>query len=232
MSKPDIKVTIGVDPTSYSVIQDGLDKQTFKIKVEPSSDTASQLEKQMKGVKMDVDTSAANKNISQTSKSIAATQKSAQSLGSTLRNVLNIGSSAALVAKGFRLIATTAKNAVKAVKDIDGAIANLRIATGANYDTAKQLVSAYNQMAKTLGATTVEVADSAETWLRQGKSIQEANMLIKDSMILSKVGMLDSAEAAKALTSSMKGYGVGVNDDDDRSCCSRLAVREILSKTA
>ena len=66
-------------------------------------------------------------------------------------------------------------------------------------------MNTYNQMAKTLGATTVEVADSANSFLRQGKSVEETNTLIRDSMILSKVGMIDSATATQYLTSAMKG---------------------------
>ena len=74
------------------------------------------------------------------------------------------------------------------------------------------MLQQYNQVAQTLGATTKDIADSAVTWLRQGKTGQEANTLIYDSMMLAKNGMIDSASAAKYLTSAMNGYKVSAED--------------------
>ena len=91
------------------------------------------------------------------------------------------------------------------VADLNTAMVNIQMATGDNIQQAQGLMNTYNQMAKTLGATTVEVADSANSFLRQGKSVEETNTLIRDSMILSKVGMIDSATATQYLTSAMKG---------------------------
>lgn len=47
---------------------------------------------------------------------------------------------------------------------------------------------------------------------RQGKSISETNYLIRQSMIASKIGMLDSAEAVEILTSTLNGYQMSVAD--------------------
>ena len=61
-------------------------------------------------------------------------------------------------------------------------------------------------MAKELGSTTTQIAEGADAWLRQGKSIDEANTLIKDSMILSKIGMIDASDATEDLTAVLNGY--------------------------
>ena len=98
------------------------------------------------------------------------------------------------------------------VVNIDKALVNLQIASGKTREETKTLIKEYSTLAKQLGATTVEVADAADTWLRQGYSTKEANTLITNSMMLSKLGQIDSAEASKALTSAMKGYGVAVED--------------------
>lgn len=95
---------------------------------------------------------------------------------------------------------------------IDKAIVNLQIASGKSREETQLLVKEYATLAKTLGSTTVEVADAADTWLRQGYSAEEANTLITNSMMLSKLGQMESAEASIALTSAMKGYGVAVED--------------------
>lgn len=98
------------------------------------------------------------------------------------------------------------------VVELDGAITDLQIATGKTRDETTKLVQSYADLAKQLGATMTEVAEGADTWLRQGYSVEETTQLISDSMKLSKLGQLEAAEASKALTSAMKGYKVEVED--------------------
>lgn len=98
------------------------------------------------------------------------------------------------------------------VVNIDKALVNLQIASGKTREETKRLIKEYAALAKQLGATTIEVAEAADTWLRQGYSAEEANTLIANSMMLSKLGQMESAEASRALTSAMKGYGVAVED--------------------
>lgn len=218
----------------------------FKARIVAELDT-SKVEQQInqlnnKNVKFNVDTGKTQKDINGINNAINSTNKTAMSFCDTLKKSLNIGSAAAITAKGFQLIRTAANNAVDAVKELGGAITDLRIATGESYDTAKGWVKNYNSMAQSLGSTTTEVSDSAVTWVRQGKSIQEANTLIKDSMILSKVGMLESSNAAELLTLAMKGYKIEVNDAigiidkltavDANAAVNAGALAEGMSKTA
>lgn len=104
------------------------------------------------------------------------------------------------------------KSAVDSVYDLNQALINLRIVTGDSNTAAQALLSTYNQMAQELGSTTTAVADAAIEWQRQGYGVEESNTLLKDSMALSIVGMMDSEEAAKSLTAAMKSYGVSVDD--------------------
>ena len=82
---------------------------------------------------------------------------------------------------------------------------------GSTRGEAREMLSTYSQMAQELGSTTKEVATAAVEWQRQGYTVAETNTLIKNSMILSKVGMIESAEAQQYLTSAMKGYNKSVN---------------------
>lgn len=104
------------------------------------------------------------------------------------------------------------KQMVSSVVALDKVVTDLQVATGYTRDETRDLLDTYSEMGKQLGATTLDVAQSADTWLRQGYAIEETNTLIKNSMILSKLGQINSADAAKALTSSMKGYNVSVED--------------------
>ena len=113
---------------------------------------------------------------------------------------------------GVMAVVNTIRTMINTVKELDAAIVNLQMATNSSYESTLGLIQSYNQLAQQLGATTVEVAESANDWLRQGKSVEETNTLITNSMVLSKVGALDSASATQYLTSAMKGYSVATED--------------------
>lgn len=95
---------------------------------------------------------------------------------------------------------------------IDKAVTDLQIATGKTRAQTVKLVQSYSDLAKQLGATVTEITSAADTWLRQGYAIEQVNTLITNTMYLSKLGQIESAEASKALTSAMKGYKVSVED--------------------
>lgn len=98
------------------------------------------------------------------------------------------------------------------VVKLDSAVVNLSMVTGYNRDRTKELVASYSEMAQELGAVTSEVAAAADDWLRQGYSLEDTNELIKTSTVLSKIGLINSAEATQYLTSAIKGYKVEIND--------------------
>lgn len=104
------------------------------------------------------------------------------------------------------------KNMISTVRDLDKALTDLRIVTGDSKSAAQELLSTYNEMAQVLGSTTSVVAKSADDWLRQGYNLVDTNQLIKDSMVLSIVGQMDSAEATSSLTAAMKGYSLGASE--------------------
>ena len=131
-------------------------------------------------------------------------QKMIKTFGSRVRSAL----AGIMVAKVGQYIRDVYNNVV----DLDEAVVNLQIATGKTREETKLLVKEYAGLAKQLGATTNDIADSADTWLRQGYSEEQTDTLIKNSTMLSKLGKMDAESASKALTSAMNGYKVAVKD--------------------
>lgn len=111
--------------------------------------------------------------------------------------------------QALRRAATEAKDTVV---ELDKAATDLAIVTGSGSEEAYSLLEEYNRMAQQLGATTTQISDAASEWLRQGKTAAETTTLIEQSMILSKVGAMESTTATQNLTSAMKGYGLAVED--------------------
>lgn len=135
-----------------------------------------------------------------------------QQFGNTLRDAFYAFTAANLLQDAIYKVIDGGKEAVGTVKELNDAAVSLRMATGDSYNSVKQLMSDYNAMAQELGAVTTSVSEAADEWLRQGHSIEDTNTLITDSMMLSKISNLESADSTKYLTSAMQGYKVAVND--------------------
>ena len=139
------------------------------------------------------------------------TTKKSTSLFGNFKNTLKQVISAGLSWKIFSAAMNSLKDAQNTVIDLDKSLVDLQIVMGSTRGEAREMLSTYSQMAQELGSTTKEVATAAVEWQRQGYTVAETNTLIKNSMILSKVGMIESAEAQQYLTSAMKGYNMSVN---------------------
>lgn len=136
----------------------------------------------------------------------------------------------------------TFKQMVNTAKDIDTSLYNLQVATGGTREQTKALIGTYNELAQDLGSTTTQVANAADDWLRSGKSISEANDLIKDSMVLAKIGMMETGTATQDLMAILNGYGVDASKAieiisklgsvDRESASSAGGLAEALSRTA
>nr|DAG27520.1 MAG TPA: chromosome segregation ATPase [Caudoviricetes sp.] len=62
-------------------------------------------------------------------------------------------------------ITASFQKVITLTKELDTAIFNLRVVSGANAEEARGLIDDYNKLAKQLGATTVEIANAANEWL-------------------------------------------------------------------
>ena len=143
-----------------------------------------------------------NKEINKQNSGLQTTGKHSQSL---LESVKNIGRYV-LMYQALNAIQTGVQKAYETITELDKAFTDIQLVTGDTDEEINQLSQDYNELAKQMGATTQEVAEGASEWLRQGKSIEETNYLLKSSMTLSKVGAMESAEATQLLTSTLNGY--------------------------
>jgi TP901 family phage tail tape measure protein len=88
----------------------------------------------------------------------------------------------------------------------------LSIPGATSNEEIRTLSSDYNLLAKELGSTTIEISKGSVEWLRQGKSIAETKELLKSTMMLSKLGALESAEATDYLTAVLNSYKLEAKD--------------------
>lgn len=117
-----------------------------------------------------------------------------------------------IAAKVLNKIPQDIQKVIQYTKELDAAMTNIRVVTGASAEEAKTLARGYTQLAKELGITTVEVANSANEWARQGYEAEQANQLIIASSKLAKLGMISTTEATKDLTSAIKGFKLSTEE--------------------
>lgn len=159
-------------------------------------------------------------------------------MASTIRRTIEYSLSLGLLYGALNQI----KQGIQYIKDLNKEMVNIQVATGMSKKEIDELALTYNGLAKELGATTLEVSASATTWLKQGKTVQETQELIRGSMMLSKLGLIDNAEASSYLTTILNGYKFEVEDVtkiiskmiavDNASAASVAGISEALSKTS
>lgn len=197
-------------------------------------------------VDVDINSDGADKATKKISE-LAYTTKHSQTVFEKLKNTMgnlfsgkNIAFTAYLAV--LNEIRKAASNTRQEITDLDKSITDLSVAMGQGRNAAAEYLKQLNQQAQDMGATTKEVADSADSWLRQGKSVKETGELVYDSMILSKLGQIESADASTYLTSALNGYkksaseAINIVDKltavDMESASDAGGLAESMSKTA
>lgn len=135
-----------------------------------------------------------------------------------------------LIGGGVSSLVRGVKDIYNTVVELNKAFVDLRIASGGSAASTTKLLRSYVSLGKEMGATTTEVASAADSYLRQGKSIAETEELVRTSLILSKVGQIESAQSTEYLTTAMKGYGVEV--ENTLGIVDKLTAVDAISATS
>lgn len=224
-----------------------------------STETRKELNAKIKNVrpkvKVDADTTAAVKKIrklgqqktnpkvaptvdnTQVISSLKDTQKETKTLFDRFINGM-IGVN--LVRMAVQKVISAIHEAISSAKELDKIKTDIQMVSRTSDSEVNTMMSSYNSMAKDLSSTTKSVSEAANEFLRMGESISNTNELIKSSQVLSKVGMIESSDAASYLISSMKGYKIAAEDSinivdklsatDAEAAVSAGGLAEALSK--
>lgn len=205
-----------------------------KIKIQAKLDSSkikSELNAKLKSIKpkikVDADTSQAIKKIkklgqqktkatvqatvdnSQAISSLKETQKETKSL---FDRFINGAVGVNLVRMSVQKVTQAINEAIAGIKELDKIKTNIQMVSGTSDPSVDAMMRTYNSMAKDLKSTTKAVSEAANEFLRMGESVANTNELIRSSQVLSKVGMIESSDAASYLISSLKGYKIAAKD--------------------
>lgn len=127
-------------------------------------------------------------------------------------------------------ITSSINQAIQNVKELDSIKTKIQTVSGVSDSKVNSMMKIYNDMAKDLSSTTKSVSEAANEFLSMGQSVETTNKLIESSQVLSKIGMIESAEAANYLMSVMKGYNIAAKDSMD--IVSKLASVDLSAVTS
>lgn len=157
----------------------------------------------LKSVKMSVN--SVTNEVRQLDRGLATANNS---LLQAIKNMLGIGSATMIAYKAFAML----KNAVGVVIELSDAMIELQMITQQSAESVEESVKQYQQLASELSSTTSAVTKAAIEFSRQGRSAADTTELLKTSQVFSKVGFLESTEAAELLTSAINGYKIEAKD--------------------
>jgi len=165
-----------------------------------------------------------------------------QSLSTMLTSAIERFAVWGIAMKIWTGIGNAISDCISYTKELNSAMTNIRVVTMDTQEATEDLLKTYNQMAQRLGANTTDIASGAIDWLRQGFSEEDTAQLVESSTVLSKLALIDNAEATEYLTSALKGYkleakdAMGVIDQltsiDLEAATSASDMAEAMSRTA
>lgn len=134
-----------------------------------------------------------------------------EGMRNALKQTIEYATSIGLVYGALRQL----QEGVQYLKDLDKEMTNVQIVTGDSDEQIASLSLEYNDLARSLGATTLEVAKGSLEWRRQGKTIEETSQLMEATMMLSKLGNMEAAQSTEYLTSILNGFKLEAEDAED-----------------
>lgn len=117
-----------------------------------------------------------------------------------------------LLRQAFMYIRQAARDAFTAVQEVDSAMTQLRIVTGATDAEMATFFNSAAASAKELGASVSGVLGSIETFSRLGYQLKDALDLSEAATVLSNVAATSIDDATTGLTSIIKGFGLDAKD--------------------
>lgn len=118
---------------------------------------------------------------------------------------------ATLYYAALRTLRKLMTSVISTVRELDKSITEVAMVTNMNREEAWQLVDAYQNLAKEVGATTEEIAKLSVFFFRQGRTAKDALELTKVAATAAKVAAIDATESANYLTSAINGFGLAAD---------------------
>lgn len=194
----------GNTSTSYASLKDQITAlESLKTGLMNGSVSAEQFKERFASIKAAVTDS---------STAIRAAGENTQSFGDRISGLAAKFSSWLTVSQAIMYAVRTAKQMVSAAVEVESAMNQIQIVTGASDSQMESFLTRSIALAKELGQSVTDVASSIETFARLGYEMNESAGLAKYANIMANVGNTDVDTATTGITSIIKGYEMDASD--------------------
>lgn len=150
--------------------------------------------------------------VTESSTAIRAAGENTQTLGDRFGGLATKFASWLSITQVIMTAVRTAKQMVSAAVEVESAMAQIKIVTGASDSQMEAFLTKSIALAKELGQSVTDVASSIETFARLGYNMSDSSNLAKYANIMANVGNTDVDTATTGITSIIKGYELDAND--------------------
>lgn len=150
--------------------------------------------------------------VTDSSTAIRAAGENTQSFGDRISGLAAKFSSWLTVSQAIMYAVRTVKKMVSAAVEVESAMNQIQIVTGASDSQMESFLTRSIALAKELGQSVTDVASSIETFARLGYGMNESAGLAKYANIMANVGNTDVDTATTGITSIIKGYEMDASD--------------------
>ena len=194
----------GKSSDNYSVLKGQITAlETLKSGLMNGTISAEQFENSFRSIKSTVTESSA---------AIRAAGENTQTLGDRFGGLATKFASWLSITQVIMTAVRTAKQMVSAAVEVESAMAQIKIVTGASDSQMEAFLTKSIALAKELGQSVTDVASSIETFARLGYNMSDSSNLAKYANIMANVGNTDVDTATTGITSIIKGYELDAND--------------------
>ena len=156
---------------------------------------------------LNVDTVNAQKQIKNVSSVMGDTKSETVGLGLALKNAFSNAGLVISAQSALQLVRKAANEATQAVKEYDRYATNLSIITGGSRENSNKVIEDLAEKSLNFKVDISDLEGAAETILRTGKSIDETNKYLENTVYLSKLGFQDMDTSASQLVTIGNAYG-------------------------
>lgn len=194
----------GKSSDNYSALKGQITAlETLKSGLMNGTISAEQFENSFRSIKSTVTESSA---------AIRAAGENTQTLGDRFGGLVTKFASWLSITQVIMTAVRTAKQMVSAAVEVESAMAQIKIVTGASDSQMEAFLTKSIALAKELGQSVTDVASSIETFARLGYNMSDSSNLAKYANIMANVGNTDVDTATTGITSIIKGYELDAND--------------------
>lgn len=194
----------GKSSDNYSALKGQITAlETLKSGLMNGTVSAEQFENSFRSIKSTVTESSA---------AIRAAGENTQTLGDRFGGLAAKFASWLSITQVIMTAVRTAKQMVSAAVEVESAMAQIKIVTGASDSQMEAFLTKSIALAKELGQSVTDVASSIETFARLGYNMSDSSNLAKYANIMANVGNTDVDTATTGITSIIKGYELDAND--------------------